>query len=242
MLQLHAVQTYSLSWTPRWDWLRSVSSVYFPRVLRRCAVTDNTRTVTHSGRACICLTLPFKWQPPPKATAWVDMSEVCVRLPVCVCVQWGVTTVQVHWSRVSVSGSVFPKCICVCLRPLGAIVGDNVSCPLRPHLHHHPSWCHLSWPRTKLSLWEKPACRAPCSESTQPCPAPTHACSASALLALITASLPGLCSHKNMQQQEGMEMLMAPWAITTGVCGYVTAIASEWGCCVGRCCPGTSIH
>lgn len=84
----------------------------------------------------------------------------------------------------------------VCLCPLGATAGDNVSCPLRPHLHHHPSWCHLSWLRTKLSPWEKLACLAPCSDSTQSCPAPTHACSLSALLAMIRASLPGLRTHK----------------------------------------------
>lgn len=108
-----------------------------------------------------------------------------------VCVQWGVTTEVKYQQAVVCSISVY-----VCLRPLGATGGDNVSCPLRPHLHHHPSWCHLSWPRTKLSPWEKLACRAPCSDSTQPCPAPTHACSPCALLALIRASFSGLCTHR----------------------------------------------
>lgn len=133
--------------------------------------------------------------------------------------------------------------LCVCLHPLGAIVGDNVSCPLRPHLHRHPSWCHLSWPRTKLSPWEKPACRAPCSRSTQPCPAPTHACSASALLVLITASHPGFMHTQNHGATRGNRDADAPLSSHyRSVWVYVTAIASEWGCCVGRCCPGSPIH
>lgn len=191
MTQSHAVQTLCISWTPCWDQLRSLSVVGFPKVLRWCALEDDScRTVTHSDQVCISVALTFKLQPPPRPK---HVRGVCVP----VCVQWGVTIVQVHWSWVSVSCSTS---VYVCLRPICTIVGDKASCPLRPHLHRHPSWCHLSWPRTKLSPWEKTACCAPCSESTRPCPAPTHACSASALFALITTSLPCLCTHKNMEQ------------------------------------------
>ena len=190
---------------------------------------------SHTQWPWTCVSLTFKWHLLDPLMCR-HVRGVCVFL--CV---FSYCTVHICWSR-SVSGSVFHQCISVCLRPLGATVRDKVSCPLRPHLHRHPSWCHLSWPRTKLSPWEKTAC-SPCSESTQPCPAPTQACSASALLrALITALLLGLCTHRNMERQEGTETLMASWAITTGVVGYVTAVASEWGLCLGRCCPGTSIH
>lgn len=75
--------------------------------------------------------------------------------------------------------------------------------------------------------------RAPSPVLLPPMPDLPHHC-----WTLITASHSGPCTHHGAT----VEMLILSWAFTTRVCGYVAAVASVWGCCVGFCRPGRVIH
>lgn len=190
IVQIHAAQTYKLD-----SVLRLLEVRFFWCIFRQLSealvLNGSTTAVTHSRLAGRHLSA-FKWQAPPKPSGYKAISAMCVNSCTCMCTgEWLLVKSiggEYQWAAVGSTS--------VCLCPLGAVAGDNISCPLCRHLLPHLSWCHLSWPRTKLSPWETLARCAPCAESNQPCPAPTHAGSAFTLLTLITASLAGRCTRK----------------------------------------------
>lgn len=75
---------------------------------------------------------------------------------------------------------------------------------------------------------------------------PALPCSHPCLLCLYSACLDNNlapCRQKNHGATRGNGDADAPLSLyDRGVWVYGTTIASEWGCCVGRCCPGASIH